>query len=428
VTPEAVAATNRSAPLDELERIDLTDHDAFVEAVPYEWFDTLRRHDPVHWQDERDGRGFWAVSAHADVLRISRDWETFSSQTGASAIEDLDDEALVARRSMIDSDPPLHTELRTIVSPPFRPRRLHSYEETVRGIAGEVIADVVDLPRFDLVDRIATTIPIKVLCRLIGVPEADEGLMIRLGDAMIANTDPDLTSVVFDSPASEAHRLLPFRNPAALEMYDYSRRLTQTRRDNPQEDLFTGLVHGSVRGQPIEQREIDAMFLLLIVAGNETTRQAIALSVLALLENPDQVTLLAAGDDGVWRTAIEELLRWSTPLHHFRRTATRRTTVGDKDVEPGDKLVVWYTSANRDEQVFADPYRLDLRRNPNPHTTFGSAGSVHRCLGEHLARLELRVVLQVLLPILPRLELDGGPVRIRSNFTNGLKKLPVRLR
>jgi cytochrome P450 len=189
----------------------------------------------------------------------------------------------------------------------------------------------------------------------------------------------------------------------------------------------TELVQASLGGQPLETREIDAMFLLLVVAGNETTRQAIALGIQALMDHPDQVAVLADLDDSGRRTAVEELLRWTTPLHHFRRTATRDVELRGKAIAAGEKVVVWYTSANRDESVFEHPYQLNLRRRPNPHTTFGRGGP-HHCLGEHLARMELRVLLEELRGVLPRLETDGEAIRIRSNFTNGLKRLPVRVR
>jgi cytochrome P450 len=419
--------TNRAAAAGVLESVDLSDNDAFVPRVPYEWFDALRRDDPVHWQPERQGRGFWAVTSHADVVAVSADWATFSSQAGASALEDLAADALAARRSMIDTDPPLHADLRRLVSVPFAVRSVRDYAGLVRSVVRQVLADALALDRFDFVERVAAAVPIKVLCRLLAVPEQDEGLLIRLGDQMIANTDPDLASVLLDGGQSEQYRLLPFRSPAAAEMLGYSRRLAEARQRQPGPDLVTTLVHATIGGRPLPRREIDAMFLLLVVAGNETTRQAIALSVQALLENPGQIAVLQGADERGWRIAVEELLRWTTPLHHFRRTATRDAELGRSKIAAGDKVVVWYTSANRDENVFADPYRLDLRRSPNPHTTFGRSGP-HRCLGEHLARLELRVLLAELLPVLPRLELDGEPARIRSNFTNGLKRMPVRIR
>jgi cytochrome P450 len=407
--------------------IDLGDNDAFVDHVPYEWFDALRRDDPVHWQSERAGRGFWAVTTHADVVRVSNDWATFSSQAGASALEDLAPDALEARRSMIDTDPPRHTSLRRTVTPPFRPRKVGEYEGLVRSITQEVLRDAFAEETFDVVEHVAISIPIKVLCRLLGVPAEDEGLMVSLGDQLIANTDPDLTSVLLDGAESERYRLLPFRNPAALELFAYSQKISAQRREQPRLDLVTGLVEASLEGYPLETREIDAMFLLLVVAGNETTRQAIALGIQALIDHPDQIALLTELDDAGLRVAVEELLRWTTPLHHFRRTATRDVELHGKAIGAGDKVVVWYTSANRDEKVFEDPYRLDLRRWPNPHTTFGRGGP-HHCLGEHLARMELRVLLEELRTVLPRLEVNGDAVRIRSNFTNGLKKLPIRVR
>jgi cytochrome P450 len=406
--------------------IDLSDNDAFVHEVPYGWFDALRRADPVHWQPERHGRGFWAVTTHADVVAVSRDWATFSSQAGASALEDLAPDALAARRSMIDTDPPLHGDLRELVSAPFTLRSVRDYTELVQQISHDVVSRALARERFDLIADIAAAVPIKVLCRLLGVPEEDEGLLITLGDQMIANTDPDLASVLLDGGQSEQYRLLPFRSPAALQMFAYSQRLCESRRRQPQPDLITALIHGTIGGRPLPPREIDAMFLLLVVAGNETTRQAIALSVQSLLDHPGQIAVLREASDRDWRLAVEELLRWTTPLHHFRRTATRDAELSGQMITAGDKVVIWYTSANRDETVFPDPYRLDLRRSPNPHTTFGRGGP-HRCLGEHLARIELRAVLSALLPVLPRLQPDGLATRIRSNFTNGLKHFPVRV-
>ena len=247
--------------------IDLSDNDAFVDRVPYQWFDELRRADPVHWQPERHGRGFWAVTAHADVVAVSRDWATFSSQTGASALEDLAPDALAARRSMIDTDPPLHTDLRHLVSAPFAVRPVRDYEEMVRSVSRQVLAGALAEDRFDFAERVAAAVPIKVLCRVLGVPEHDEGLLIDLGDQMIANTDPDLASVLLDGGQSEQYRLLPFRSPAAAAMFDYSRRLSQARQRQPRPDLITALVQGTIGGRPLPQHEIDAMFLLLVVAG-----------------------------------------------------------------------------------------------------------------------------------------------------------------
>lgn len=202
----------------------------------------------MHWQPERHGRGFWAVTSHADVVAVSKDWATFSSQTGASALEDLAPDALAARRSMIDADPPLHTELRGLVSAPFAVRPVRDYEEMVRSLPRQVLAGALAQDRFDFVERVAAAVPIKVLCRLLGVPEQDEGLLIDLGDQMIANTDPDFAAVLLDGGDSEQYRLLPFRSPAALQMFAYGRRLCEARQQQPRPDLITALVHGTVGG------------------------------------------------------------------------------------------------------------------------------------------------------------------------------------
>jgi cytochrome P450 len=226
VTP---SATTGALPGIDLSAVDLSDIDAFGERVPYEWFDLLRRADPVHWQPERQGRGFWAVTAHADVVSVSRDWVTFSSETGASALEDLAPDALAARRSMIDTDPPRHTQQRSVVSEPFTVRSVRDYEELVEAVSRQVLGRALTRERFDFAEQVAAAVPIKVLCRLLGVPEEDEGLLIRLGDQMIANADPDLAAVLLDGGQSEQYRLLPFRSPAALEMFEYSQGLAASR-------------------------------------------------------------------------------------------------------------------------------------------------------------------------------------------------------
>ncbi|MQY02691.1 cytochrome P450 [Actinomadura macrotermitis] len=403
-----------------LATIDLTDNDRYAEAVPYADFDLLRREDPVHWHPERDGPGFWAVTRHDDVVAVSRDTAVYSSQFGATALEDLAPDALAARRSMIDTDPPEHTRLRRLLTADFTRRQVAGYGDRVRDTVRAVLDTALPHTTFDLVERVATAIPIRVLCQILGVPQDDEALLIELGDRMIANTDPDLAEVLLDSPASDAYRLLPFRSPAALDMHAYSRRLHDRRRVAPRGDLVSRLATAGLTGQ-----EEDAMFLLLIVAGNETTRSALSLGVQAFLEHPGEWERLRERPD-LLDSAVEEVLRWTTPLHHFRRTATRDAVLRGRRIRAGDKVVVWYTSANRDEAVFKDPYAFDVGRYPNPQIAFGRGGP-HRCLGEHLARLEIRTVLAELLRRGVRLEAAGPAARIRSNFTNGLKRLPVRV-
>lgn len=406
--------------------VDLTDHDAFQSGIPHGYFRHLRHHDPVHWTPERDGRGFWSVTCYSDIVEVSRDVKTFSSQVGASALEDLAPDALAARTSMIDVDPPQHTALRRSVTHPFTRRAVAGYEQRIRAVVAEVLDDALRRGEFDFVEEVAVRIPIRVLCQILGVPPEDEPLLVTLGDKMIANTDPDLTDVLFDSAVSDDYRLLPFRNPASLDMHAYGRALAAQRRDCPQEDLVSHLVHGTAGRQPLGGRDFDAMFLLLVVAGNETTRSALSLGLDAFLDHPDQWDRLTQLGPAAAGTATEELLRWTTPLNHFRRTATVDTTVAGQTITAGDKVVVWYPAGNRDETVFDAPDVLDITRDPNPHLSFGRGGP-HRCIGEHLARLEVQITLEELHRRRVRFERAGSARRVRSNFVHGLKSLPVRV-
>jgi cytochrome P450 len=402
--------------------IDLVDNDRYVDSVPYADFDRLRRDDPVHWHPEVHGPGFWAVTRYDDVVAVSRDTRTFSSETGASALADLAPDELVARKSMIDVDPPRHTRLRRLLAGEFTRHQVRGQQARVTALVAPILDSVLERGEFDWVSHVATAVPIRALCQIVGVPAEDEQLMISLGDQMIANTDADLSAVQPDSPESDPYRLLPFRSPAARQMHAYARELRTARQDRPAADLATALATAATDGSPLSESEFEAMFLLLIVAGNETTRSALSLGIQAFIEHPDQWDRLLQGAD--LDLAVEEVLRWTTPLHHFRRTATRPVELRGTPIERGDKVLVWYTSANRDELVFADPYAFDVTRDPNPQIAFGRGGP-HRCLGEHLARLEIRTVLTQLVERGVRLDQTGPARRIRSNFTNGLKSLPV---
>jgi cytochrome P450 len=266
-----------------------------------------------------------------------------------------------------------------------------------------------------------------VLARLLGAPDGDTEPLIAWGDRMIGNTDPELADVLHDSPESERYRMLPFRSPAALELFEYGHRLAAERRSDPQDDLISKLVHAEIEGERLTEREFDTMFLILVVAGNETTRQAIAHGMLALVEHPEEWRRLRDDPDLVWTAGADEILRWSSPVLHFRRTATRDVELGGQTIREGDKLVIWYVSANFDEQVFEEPLRLDVGRRPNPHVTFGGGGP-HFCLGAHLARLEVQVMFDMLLPRIAELEPTAPPERMRTNFTNALKRMPVRVK
>jgi cytochrome P450 len=407
-----------------LEDVSL-ENDDFAERLPHETFALLRREAPVWWYDWPLGRGYWCVTKHADVVAVSRDTKTFTSEQGAN-LEDLDEEQRAARQSMLETDPPRHTRLRGLVGPPFTPRAIKAYELVLRELTTAVLDRALPLREFDFIEEVAKQLPIRVLARLLGAPDEDTDRLIDWGDRMIGNTDPELADVLSDTPESEQYRMLPFRSPASLELFEYAHRIADERRGAPIDDLVSKLVNAEIDGERLTEREFDTMFLLLVVAGNETTRQAIAHGMLALTENRDQWRRLADDPELVWTAGADEILRWSSPVLHFRRTATRDVEVGGQTIRAGDKIVIWYVSANFDEEVFADPLRFDVGRRPNPHVTFGGGGP-HFCLGAHLAKLEVQVMFDELLPRLADIELLGPPERMRTNFTNALKRMPVRV-
>ena len=398
------------------EFIDLSDHDAFLDAVPHAAFAQLRHEDPVHWNPEPDGRGFWAVTRYDDIRFVHRNTQLFSSETGGTSLEDLEPEHLEARKSMIDMDPPRHNELRALVNRRFAPRAIGAWEERVRVVARQVIDAALPKESFDFVAEISSEIPMQVFAEILGVPQDERREIIEIGDRLLGNADPEYAA----QGDEQAYRHLPFSSPAALDMFAFGRRLADERRDAPREDIMTALVQAG-----LTQREMDTYFVLLATAGNETTRHTITHGLLALLEHPEQLAALRA-DPALGRTAAEEMLRWATPVHHFRRTAAEDVELGNRTIAAGDKVTTWFTSGNRDEQHFTDPDRFDITRHPNVHLSFGPGG-IHHCLGAHLARLEIRITFEELLARNVEIELTGPAERLRSNFFNGIKRMPVRV-
>ena len=398
-----------------IDDIDLSDHDAFVDGVPHEAFALLRREDPVHWNPEPDGRGFWAVTRYEDIRAVHRDPQTFSSEIGGTSLEDLDPEHVEARKSMIDMDPPRHDELRAIINKRFTPRAVQVWEDQVRRVANEVLDRALPQGEFDFVAEISSEIPMQVFAEIMGIPQSERRQIIELGDRLLGNQDPE-----YAVEPDEAHRSLPFSSPVALEMFEFGRRLAEQRRKDPKDDIVTQLAF-----EGLTQREYDVYFILLATAGNETTRHTITHGLLALLEHPDQLERLKA-DPELFKPAAEEMLRWATPVHHFRRTAAVETELGGKTIRAGDKVTTWFVSGNRDETVFEEPDRFDVGRTPNKHMAFGPGG-IHHCMGAHLARLEVRIAFEELLKRPVEIELAGRPERLRSNFFNGIKRLPVRV-
>jgi cytochrome P450 len=408
-----------------LDRIDLVNPDNYVERVPFEWFDRLRQEAPVSWHDEpAPNKGFWAVTRYDDLTRVHMDWETYSSQLGAVALEELDDEQLEVRKTMLEIDPPRHTELRKICSKLFSARGVGKYEDFIREVATGVLDRALPKGELDFVSEISRELPIRFLCSIFTVPQEDAPQLIGWGDRMIANQDPEISDAVPDMVDTEAYRLLPFRSPAAYEVWAYADRQKELRQKEPTDDVISALTVAQSEGR-LNPDEYHNYFSLLMIAGNETTRHTITAGMLALIEHPDQLELLR-DDPSLISTATEEILRWATPVLHFRRTATRDTELRGQEIKAGDKVVTWYVSANRDESMFPDPYRFDVTRKPNDHVTFGPGGP-HFCLGAHLARLETRILFQELIPRLASIELAGPVERIRSNFVNGIKRMKVRV-
>ena len=409
-----------------ISKIDLVNPDNYIERVPFEWFDFLRSKNPVMWHPEpAPNRGFWAVTRYDDLVTVHMDWETYSSEKGAVALEELDEEQLAIRKSMLETDPPRHRELRNICNRRFSARGVGAYEDFIRDVARKVLDRALQREEFDFVPEISRELPIRFLCAIFTVPQEDAPMLIRWGDAMIGNQDPEFTSAVVDQVDTEEYRTLPFRSPIALEMFEYAHRQRDLRLQEPQDDAITALTVAQREGT-LSEREFDNYFGLLMIAGNETTRHTISHGMQALIEHPDQMRLLQ-DDLSLIPNAVEEILRWASPVLHFRRTATRDTELRGQTIHEGDKVVTWYISANRDEAMFEDPYRFDITRgNAGEHVTFGPGGP-HFCLGAHLAKLETRILLQELLPRLKHIELTGPVERMRSNFVNGIKHMPVRV-
>jgi cytochrome P450 len=411
--------------IDELGEIDLANPDSYVERVPFEWFDELRRHAPVVWHPEPPpNKGFWAVTRYDDLVTVHMDWQTYSSETGAVALEELEPDQIEIRRSMLETDPPRHRELRNICNKRFSARGVGQYEDFIRDVASGVLDRALEQGEFDFVTEISRELPIRFLCAIFTVPQDDASMLIEWGDAMIGNQDPDFSAAVVDQVDTEEFKYLPFRSPIARTMFAYADRQRDLRLEEPQEDVITALTLAQREGV-LNEHEFHNYFGLLMIAGNETTRHTISHGMKGLIEHPDQMQRLK-DDPSLIPVAVEEVLRWATPVLHFRRTATRDTELRGQGIKAGDKVVTWYISANRDEERFSDPYGFDIARHPNEHVTFGPGGP-HFCLGAHLARLETKVLFQELLPRLRSIELTGPVERMRSNFVNGIKRMPVRV-
>ena len=409
---------------DSIPDLDIVSHDVYAHGVPLVAYDRFRAEAPVAWVNEgphngHHGRGFWSLTRWADVVAVHKDWRTFSSEVGGTEIEELEPDAVVARRTMLETDPPRHTRLRQLVNPAFARATTERYAAAAEALVEELLGAVVGVGEVDVVDRLARELPIRMIVEILGVPISDAAQLFHWADQIVYNADPDYVDDVSDSIDTDPYRLLPFRSPVSLQVFAHFERLAEARRRDPARDLITVLADAEVDGVPLTERERGTFLLLLLIAGNETTRH----SLVAFAERPDQLARLQA-EPALLDTAVEEVLRWSCPQIHFRRTATVDTELGGVPIAAGDKVVTWYIAANRDPAEFTDPHVFDIGRAPNRHVTFGGGGP-HLCLGQWMARLEVRVVLQALAGRVARVELAGPPERVRSNFINGIKRCPA---
>ena len=394
--------------------IDLLDPEAFDGGQPHEVFRWLREHDPVHRHDEPGGPGFWAVTRYEDVKAIGRDPATFSSAHGILIPDgtEVGDGGAGSPRMMITMDPPDHGRYRRLVVPAFIPKAVKSMQPRIDVLAGTIIDGVVEGGECDLVEQVAGLMPSYVVADLLGIPHTDGVELYRL------------TEVIHSAPESQPAGAAA---GAAMQMLQYAHGVWEDKRAHPADDLATTLAHAEVDGSHLSEIDFGLFFLLLVDAGGDTTRNLVATGTLTLLEHPDQLTWLQADLDGRLAPAIEELLRWVSPVVYMRRTALRDSSLHGRDIRAGDKVVMYYGSANRDDAVFDEPDRLDLSRSPNEHVAFGGGGP-HFCVGAHIGRAEIEAMFRQICTRLDDLQLAGDPEWLPSTFISGVKHLPVRFR
>ncbi len=398
---------------------DIYSPDVYVDGPPHDVFARLRRTEPVYWQEMQDEPGYWAVLKHADVVHVAREPRLFSANEGGVVLENLAPEQLTMMRDMLLAmDPPRHGDYRRPLAESFKRRVIGQLESRIRDICHDIMATAAEQGDVEFVHDVTAGLPSRVVGELMGLPREDWPLVNRLAERNTSGQDPDLNH-------DEGEPAEVDDGNASIEMAMYAIGFAMRRRqEEPREDLTTLILESEFGGKHMTDIDFGSFFVQLVTAGNDTTKTMLSSGLLALLQHPDQLAELRA-HPSLMPGAVEEILRWANPLHYFRRTATADTELRGVPVKAGDKVAMYYTSANRDEDVFDDPQRFDIHRNPNPHLSFGIAE--HFCLGVHLARLEGRVFFEELLSTFPSIELTGEPKRTRSNLNNALKSLPVRL-
>jgi len=404
-----------------LGEVDLNNLDTFQAGTPHDQFKLLRNQDPVHRHKGAPGEeDFWCITKHADLKRISKDPATFSSEAKATLINDPHPEMLPGlQQIMLNMDPPRHRQYRAIINKAFTPRMVQNLEAGLDRLVKRILDDVSERGECDLVEDIAAILPMEVICELVGVPDEDRRAIYELGNKMVGFDDPDLNpegrkplSGTVDDPQA-----------ASAEMFMYAAKLKEIYTKNPADNLTTALLAAEVDGHKLSDLEFNSFIMILAVAGNETTRTVTTNGMLDLMRHPDQQAQIA-GDLSLVPNAVEEMLRVNPPVHCFRRTAMKDTVVRGVNIAEGDKIIMWYPSVNRDEEIFEDSDRFDIRRSPNEHLSFGIGE--HFCLGSNLARMELRKIFTGILSRFPDMEIAAPPRRLRSNFINGVKEARVK--
>jgi cholest-4-en-3-one 26-monooxygenase len=403
----------------DLSQINLLDPDCFVAGVPHHWFTHLRQQAPIYKHAEPNGGpGFWVVTRYDDVVAINRDGQTFSSEQSRGGVVAMEDAVAAADitaqgRMMLTMDAPDHTRYRSLVNRGFTPRMINMLHAPIRAMVTQILDRALEKGDCDFVTEIASELPLQVIAQMLGVPFEDRHKLFEWTNRMIGSEDPEY---------AVSKELV---QNAAIEMYMYSNELATQRRTEPRDDIVTALLNADVNGDQLSEMDFNIFFLLLAVAGNETTRNALSHGMHALIDHPDQYRMLVENPTLV-PSATEEILRWASPVMYFRRNVTRDTEVRGQQLKAGDKISIWYISANRDETVFENPFSFNIRRTPNEHVAFGGGGP-HFCLGANLARMEMNILFEELVRRVESVELIGDVKRLRSNFINGIKHLPVRL-
>jgi cholest-4-en-3-one 26-monooxygenase len=398
--------------------VDLVDPDAFAQGVPFDAFATMREQAPVFWHDQPGewGDGFWVVTRAADVQEVSRTPEVFSSWERGALLQvnnGLDPEEALAttRLLMLNMDPPEHSDYRNIVQRAFTPRTIRNLEPRLAEFANEIVDRALEKGEGDFVKDVAAELPLLAICELIGVPAADRSTIFDLSNKLIGADDPEFRTAPEES------------QDAMMQMYLFADGIAAARRENPADDVATKLLQAAVDGEALTQEQFDVFFMLLVVAGNETTRNAISHGMQAFFEHPDQWELFKK--ERPLDTAAEEIIRWATPVMQFQRTALTDHVLSGQRIKAGDRVAIYYSSANRDPSVVGSPDTFDITRVDNEHVAFGGGGP-HFCLGANLARAEVRIMFDVIADRLPDIRRLGPPRTLRSMFINGIKELPVR--